>query len=134
MVEKIWEGTINIMALDLLRATKDGKAIGAFIDVSLVVNLCEESTHQSDFGHSVGISDHQIMSGATLARSIKKYNGASYKHNFPIACIFRVSGQQKRIVTKTRAKSPRLRYRGIVPTRACYLGPHKRRGQPERRY
>lgn len=36
MVEKIWEGTENIMALDMMRAAKDGKAVTAFVKVLLV--------------------------------------------------------------------------------------------------
>lgn len=34
LVEKIWEGTPNIMALDVVRACRDGRSGVAFVDVS----------------------------------------------------------------------------------------------------
>jgi hypothetical protein len=33
MVEKIWEGTVNVLSLDMMRAGKDGSAIDAFVQV-----------------------------------------------------------------------------------------------------
>jgi hypothetical protein len=33
LVEKIWEGTPNVLAIDLGKSTKDPKAITAFVEV-----------------------------------------------------------------------------------------------------
>lgn len=36
LVEKIWEGTIIVLSLDLVRAVKKSTALKAFISVSLL--------------------------------------------------------------------------------------------------
>jgi alkylation response protein AidB-like acyl-CoA dehydrogenase len=40
LVEKIWEGTITVLSLDLVRATKDVENIAAFVTVSFIPLAC----------------------------------------------------------------------------------------------
>lgn len=50
LVEKIWEGTANIMALDVVRACCDERSGLAFVDVSSMFHI---STVRIDFQESL---------------------------------------------------------------------------------
>jgi hypothetical protein len=50
LVEKIWEGTANIMALDVVRACCDGRSGIAFVDVSSTFHI---STHSHVLGSTL---------------------------------------------------------------------------------
>ena len=45
IVEKIWEGTITVLSLDLVRATEKSAAMDAFVKVSRAIS---SHTHNAD--------------------------------------------------------------------------------------
>jgi hypothetical protein len=50
LVEQIWEGTMNILAIDLMRAVREENDIQNFVKVNISANL--HDNYLSDLTHS----------------------------------------------------------------------------------